>query len=45
MPAPLDPMYEVVQFAGEEREGDGPALTLLLRIVGFVQRAQVGDRG
>jgi hypothetical protein len=45
VPAALEPIHEVVQFAGDEREGDGSALALLLRIVGYVKRAQLGDGG
>ena len=44
MPAPADPMYEVVLLACEEREGNGLVLALLLRVLGYVEKAQLGER-
>jgi hypothetical protein len=38
----VDPMQEVIMFAGGEHEGHGPrALSLLLRVVEYARRAQL----
>jgi hypothetical protein len=44
-PGNPDPMYEVAVFAGDEPEPVSSALTLLLRIVGYVERVRLADRG